>query len=133
MYLFELSESARLAGVALTATSVAGFVFFTFSRNARLKRRVWPFFNLLDGALLLAIAEGMAMPKSWFYGFIPIVTLIVFLTMRSRRFCDACGRTLRHQGILRPAAVCLRCGAPMAHTLEPGTDPLRIRVPSRGP
>ena len=113
MNVFDSVEAARPVTLLLAVTSVGGFAFFTFSRNTRLKRRIWPVFNIVVGMLAFAIGLSMGFPNPWMVALVPILVVIVAITVRSTRFCDACGATLQRQPVFRRADVCSKCGRPI--------------------
>ena len=93
-------------GVALAA-------FFHFSRNARLKRRVWPIAVIGTGTLFVAFVfalEKLNVEAMFFV--VAVVALISFLNIRSAKFCESCGRTVVSSNPFSPARFCSKCGGP---------------------
>jgi hypothetical protein len=87
-----------------------GSFFFILSRNAPLKRRLWPAWMVLVALGFLAFAWGIAGPAMPLILLVPIA-LITFLNLRNMRFCDACGRTVFNAGPFSRAKFCPACGA----------------------
>ena len=86
---------------------------FWISRNAHLKRRLWPVWLVVSSALLTLFG--------WLLGGFPaalfmLVASILFgrINLRRIRFCDRCGRTVRSVPLFEPPAqYCPACGAPL--------------------
>lgn len=85
-------------------------VFFV-GKNAALKRKYWPPFVIVTGALFIAFAYSMGFGGSSLYVMVPAVALISFLNIRNTRFCDACGQTVVSQNFLVKQEFCSKCGA----------------------
>lgn len=96
---------------AFAMLSMAGAGFFFVSRNATLKRQLWPPFVIGIGVVLLALGGYAGFPATMFLVAIPVVALATFLNVRAMRFCDACGRTAQSPNPLSPARFCAHCGA----------------------
>lgn len=98
---------------AVAAIAVPAFLFFHLSRNAALKRQLWPPFMIAFGLLFMAFGwfgagEGdRAFALLW----VAMVVLIVVLNIRSMKFCDDCGATQMNQNFLSPPKFCSKCGS----------------------
>jgi len=90
---------------------IAGGIFFFFSRNADLKRRLWPPY-IIGGAILFLFLVWWFLPIEALYAAVPLVALITFINLRTMKFCDACGATTQNLPF-RPARFCAKCGAPL--------------------
>ena len=93
------------------ALGIGSACFFLGSRNARLKREVFPWFVIFVGVLFasfVVIAVGDLTVLA-FVG--PAVALISFLNIRGTRFCDACGATLFNHAWFNRMNFCSKCGA----------------------
>ncbi len=93
------------------ALAVGSFVFFRFNRDGKLKRRLWPLFNLGIAALAIITAIIMRFPTVWIYVLIPIVGVITVLDIRSASFCPACGRLVKRRRSSPGEPTCPACGA----------------------
>ncbi|MFS2134503.1 hypothetical protein [Duganella sp. Dugasp56] len=85
--------------------------FFSFSKNAKLKRKVWPPFTIGTAILFVGFVWAMDSPSQTFLFMIPVVALIVFLNLRSAKFCDACGKTNMSRNPFFRSRFCSKCGA----------------------
>ena len=95
--------------VVLGVTSGA---FFYFSKNAPLKRKIWPPFVIGSATLFTAFAWYMSGESTGFaYIGIPMIVLITALNIRNVRFCDSCGKTIHNTNPFSPAKFCPKCGA----------------------
>lgn len=92
------------------ATAGAGGLFFLLSRNAPLKRRLWPAWIVLVVLTFLAFAWGLVGPAAPLLLLVP-VAVIIFLNLRNVRFCDACGLTVFNAGPFSRAKFCPGCGS----------------------
>ena len=94
------------------ALGLGSFLFFHFNRNAALKRRIWPAFIILVGAIFggFMYYSGFRQPQA-FYIFGPALIIISFLNIRTTRFCGSCGKTLYRQPIFSRIQFCPYCGA----------------------
>ena len=100
--------------VVYVGFGLTGMLFFWRSRNAPLKRRLWPLFSVAASALFLGVAwVQMEGNLPWFL--VPILVLITVINARSAQFCDRCGRTIHHgQNPFARAKHCPACGHPLA-------------------
>ena len=92
---------------------VISFLFFQFNRSAALKRKIWPVFIVAIGVIFFGFAYYFILrqqPRVLFVA-IPAIIFISFLNIRTVRFCDSCGRTLRRQPIFSRTQFCPYCGA----------------------
>lgn len=85
--------------------------FFFLNRNASLKRKVWPPFNIFTGLLFIGFIWAMGFPAHVLYIAVPAVALITLLNLRAMQFCGSCGATLMNQNPLSRPAFCSKCGA----------------------
>ena len=88
-------------------------LFFRFSRNAPLKRRIWPVLTVASGIIFGAFGfylQGRQQPQILFV-MVPAIILITALNIRTPRWCDACGKTLTRQPISSQTQFCPHCGA----------------------
>ena len=92
---------------------LASFVFFTFHRNAVLKRRVWRVGVPVLGVAFLGLVAWFTRSAVMLLFALPAVALITFLNLRSVRFCDACGQTVYTHGWIQAMRFCPGCGAPL--------------------
>ena len=88
-------------------------IFFHFSKNAQLKRRLWPPYIIGIGLLFLGVVSLMSRRAAGDFSLvaIPMVVVITLLNLRAVRFCDACGKTIYNAGIFSRAEFCPNCGA----------------------
>jgi hypothetical protein len=97
------------AALATVAVVTASLLFL--SRNASMKRRLAPLlmgaFAIAILALVLVLAPVADTIMSVVLGTLGAV--LVFATLRTARFCDACGHTILPRGLVRPKD-CPRCG-----------------------
>ena len=100
------------------ALAIGGAVFFRGSRNAKLKRRVFPWFVATGYVLVLLYVGYYARTWQMLLLVLLIVSVIAVLNIRQTGFCDACGATSIHWARLSRAGVCSSCGGPLEAALE---------------
>jgi hypothetical protein len=83
-------------------------LFFSFSKNARLKRRAWPWYLVCCDAALI-VAACYTDPGALVL-VIPGLITITILNLKLTKFCDSCGKTIAGRLMKEPVA-CSRCGA----------------------
>lgn len=97
--------------VSWIALGICSFLFFQVSRNAKLKRSLWPVLVISTSIVFGCFVIYMTSPnRGILFIFIPAIVLIAILNLRGTRFCDACGKTLHSQLISR-RKFCPFCGA----------------------
>ena len=95
MNLSQQPNSLKLVSILWALLAVACFLYFTRSRNAPLKRQLWPYYNVVLGGFVVAVAILMRFPLSWIVALVPLAVLIAFMNFRSTRFCMSRNATLR--------------------------------------
>ena len=90
---------------------VLSFAFFTFNRNAALKRKVWTPFVVATALIFVGFIWLVGAPSQVLYVAGPAVALITMLNIRTTRFCDSCGRTIFAQNPFSRPEFCHKCGA----------------------
>jgi hypothetical protein len=88
---------------------IGGAIFFYGSRDAALKRRLFPFFIVFTSALFIGFLF-------YIQGRIPVVLAIAvlaigFFNLKATRFCDACGQMVISRMPFASPKYCQRCGA----------------------
>jgi uncharacterized membrane protein YcfT len=101
-----------LAAVAWSLLVFASLAFFVASRDALLKRRLWPWLNLSAAAAFVALALWAAGPSIELAPLllIGIVGLAAF-AYRSAQFCSRCGSTVLNANPFMRARFCPKCAA----------------------
>ncbi len=91
----------------------ASALFFHWSRNAALKRTLFPIFWVVLALGWTAVVYRMAYRQDpeIFFVFVTLLILSSFFNIRMMRFCDACGRTLRPKSIFQRDSFCRHCGS----------------------
>lgn len=104
-------ENAGDVAFAVTwiTLGVISFLFFNFSRNARLKRKLWPAFNAVTGTLFVAYV-GVKGGRSALSVMGPFMLLITIGNIKLTKFCDSCGAISIRRSLLSPNRYCSKCG-----------------------
>ena len=92
---------------------LSGLAFFTFNRDAALKRRVFLPMLLFSDVVFLGFLLLVGTPREFLLVAVPMLALITVLNLRAVRFCDGCGRTLHSQNPFSVPRFCSKCGAPI--------------------
>jgi hypothetical protein len=96
------------------ALGVGTGCFLWLSRNAALKRAVFPWV-VIGAGVLFAFFAVLVSGEMWMLAAaIPAVTLISFVNIRMTKFCDACGATLYNHAWFTRLRFCFKCGASLA-------------------
>jgi hypothetical protein len=101
-----------LAAIVWLLAVVGGFAFFTAHRDAALKRRLWPWGNVLAAGsfgALAAWASGAALEIAPLL-LVGVVGLGVF-AYRTAQFCGRCGATVFNANPFARERFCTRCAA----------------------
>jgi hypothetical protein len=91
----------------LVGVSAVGFLVFS-SADGPTKRRVFRWYTVVGG-ILIAGWFTMLLGMLGFVVAIALLAVTIPLSLRTTRFCDACGATMFNQ--FMPAKFCRRCGA----------------------
>ena len=101
------------AFIAWAILSVMGTLYFSWDRDARRKRRLWPVFIIASAAAFLVLCVRSGAGTAAILLLVPSLALIAAGNIYKVRFCGNCGATagLATRGFRRPTE-CPRCGAP---------------------
>jgi len=91
---------------------LSSFLFFHFSRNTALKRKLFPVFTILMGVIFgvfIYCTTARVEPRILYF-MVPAIVLLSVVNIRKTRFCDSCGKTLYQQPIFGPTQLCRHCG-----------------------
>lgn len=88
--------------------AIAGFYIFHTRRDARSKRKWWPWWIALVSVLFIGFVAATGAPPVALAFVIPAAVLIGLLNVRNTRFCGTCGRTIT-EPFTRPK-YCSKCG-----------------------
>ena len=95
------------------ALAVANLYVLFGTKDAKLKRTIFPIFVILAGALVLLFIVLMGFPRHVLYIAFPNVILITILNLKLIKFCDSCGRVVRGEFFIVPKH-CHKCGAKLS-------------------
>ena len=87
-----------------------GLMPFYFWRNARFKRRYFPWYLASGGVLLLAVWRSWGMPLPMLALAAPLVGVTLYLNLRTTQFCDGCSRTVLPTFLFSRPSFCPSCG-----------------------
>ena len=91
---------------------ISAFLFFHLNRDARLKKKIYPWFVVGIGIIFASFSAWMSDWQPFvFLVMLPMVALITFLNIRMTKFCESCGRTVYRQPLLGPSKFCPHCGS----------------------
>jgi hypothetical protein len=90
---------------------IISFIVFFIGKNAQLKRKLWPPFVIGSGILFISFTYAMGFRGEGIYFVVPVVMLVSFINIRSIKFCDECGKTIKSQNLLSKIEFCPKCGA----------------------
>ncbi|HEY5800983.1 MAG TPA: hypothetical protein VIT92_12230 [Burkholderiaceae bacterium] len=101
--------------VLIICFAVPAALFFWLSRNAPLKRKLFPFV-LLPPFLAFMLIPLRPGPLAFRLLFGAALIYIYWSHLRCTQFCDACGRTVYSRNPFTPARYCQYCGAELHKT-----------------
>ncbi|GIL06374.1 hypothetical protein FBR04_02145 [Betaproteobacteria bacterium PRO7] len=109
----ELHELALLLAAVAWALAVGGgFAFFASSRDAALKRRLWPWANLLAAASFAALALWASGPSIELAPLLLVgVAGLTAFGYRTAQFCGRCGATVLSANPFVRERFCRKCAA----------------------
>jgi hypothetical protein len=76
---------------------IVTLLFFWLNKNAKQKRKYFPWWIGFIGVLFGTFVYLMGAPAKIFIIFIPAICLISFMNIKMTKFCDKCGRTIINQ------------------------------------
>ena len=97
--------------VVWVVMGIGSFAFFQISKNASLKRRLWPCVAIGAGVLFIAFVWVMGFKGQAVFFVVPFVALITVLNLRAMKFCDSCGKTIHVQPPFSAVNFCPKCGS----------------------
>ncbi|HEY7060299.1 MAG TPA: hypothetical protein VII06_02385 [Chloroflexota bacterium] len=101
--------------VLVMCLNVGAWLLFKRSHDAPLKRKVYRIAVPTGAALVLLFILATAWPNFVVMLIaVAFMASIVWLNIRSVRFCDACGAMARNQSPFGRPGHCPDCGAPLA-------------------
>jgi hypothetical protein len=101
---------------------IIGFLFLEFSRNAKLKKKwlIWGgvifalFFLTWSATRIWHSLHSFTLLLVFMCPQILIVPLIMLMSFKKIKICDACGRTIYTGGQLLKNGCCPKCGSPIS-------------------
>jgi hypothetical protein len=101
-----------LSAIAWTLAVGGGFAFFATHRDAALKRRLWPWANLLAAASFVALALWASGPSVELAPLLLIgVGGLAAFGYRTAQFCGRCGATVLNANPFVRERFCPKCAA----------------------
>ena len=88
-------------------------LFFFLSKNAPLKRKLWPPFSIFTALLFGAFAWAMGIPTQHLLLMLPFLVVVVVMNLRAIQFCNSCGATITSQSLAK-AKFCSKCGSSLS-------------------
>ncbi len=92
------------------ALAIADLYLLFGTKNAKLKRILFPLLVIFAGVWVLLFIVFLGFPRHVLYIAIPSVILITILNLKLTKFCDACGSVVRGEFFSVPKQ-CNNCGA----------------------
>ena len=109
---------------------LGGMVAVSLSKDATFKRWWFPRLMIFGGFFMVSLPTTIMVLQSDFKAlaalvvFIPLISLVIYLNIKSTKFCDRCGATCRELRQFSKARFCSRCGAELDAKPKPDIDPL---------
>ncbi|MET7141292.1 hypothetical protein M3S04_07290 [Xanthomonas sp. PPL139] len=96
------------------AIGLLALAFFTFNKNAPLKRRVFIVGSIATDVMLLVFFWATDAPPLFLAAAVGFMAYGLWQTIRLIRFCDACAALNAPQGHRQARTECRKCGAALA-------------------
>lgn len=109
---------------------LGGMVAVSLSKDAAFKRWWFPRLMIFGGIFMVSLPTTIMVLQSDFEAlaalvvFVPLICLIIYLNIKSTKFCDRCGAACREFSWLSRMKFCSRCGAELEAKPKPNIDPL---------
>jgi hypothetical protein len=88
-----------------------GAYLFYFRKDAGFKRKYFRKYAIFTGVVFVTVPVFTGFPWQMLAISVPFVALIIYLNVRTTRFCDQCGRTNFSQFPFAMPKFCSKCGA----------------------
>jgi len=123
-----LTDAIMLSSIGIwIILGIGGFFLFHLWNNVASKKKWFPRYLILEGALATFICTATAVlhfRSLWslcvLVFLVPGVALIVYLGMKFTKFCDQCGAVIYDGNWFSPAKFCSACGADLR--AKPNSD-----------
>lgn len=93
--------------------SVGSMLLFQRGKDAERKRKLWPKYTIFSNAVLASFIVYMQPPLTMMIGLLIFMVPLTLLTIRSTKFCDACGNASRSPFFMKPPTACSHCKKPL--------------------
>ena len=90
-----------------------GYILFHRNRDAKFKRRWWPWYIVGSDLLYVLVLWRLGF-KPMFGAILPGMFLVMLTNLAGVKFCDACGRTIMLRNWTGKLAYCPYCGTRVA-------------------
>ncbi len=94
------------------ALGIGGALFFYTSKNAGLKRTVFPIYSIFGSIVFISFGWFIGGSNDSLFFIVPFVSLITFLNIRNTKFCDNCGKTIYNRAWFQSLKECPKCNYP---------------------
>ena len=98
--------------IAIFAAFVISNIYiFQMNRKADVKRRAFRWFMIIFGIFLIVFTAVTIKDLVLMVFVVPVVSWVVFMSLRFTKFCDWCGRMVRTNLPFTDKHQCPRCGS----------------------
>ncbi|PSW21911.1 hypothetical protein C9I98_01195 [Photobacterium sanctipauli] len=93
--------------------SVGSFMLFQRGSDVERKRKLWPIYTICSNVVIGAVIVYMQPPLMMMLGLLAFMVPLTWLTIRSTKFCSACGNPSRSPFFMKPPTKCSHCQKPL--------------------
>lgn len=90
--------------------SVGSALLFQRKGDVTRKKKLWPIYNIFGNVVLGIFLIIMQPPLPMLISLLVLMVPLTYMTIRSTRFCDACGSPTRKPFFMKPPTECGHCG-----------------------
>lgn len=89
--------------------AAGSFMLFQRGSDVARKRKLWPVYSIASNVIIAVVIVYMQPPILMMIGLLVFMIPLTWLTIRSTKFCDACGNATRTPFFMKPPTTCSHC------------------------
>ncbi|GAL02588.1 hypothetical protein JCM19237_5481 [Photobacterium aphoticum] len=93
--------------------AIGSYMLFQRGKDVERKRKLWPMYTIGSNVVVGAVIVYMQPPLYLMLALLALMVPVTVLTIRSTKFCDACGSPSRSPFFMKPPANCSHCQKPL--------------------
>ncbi|WP_245905468.1 hypothetical protein [Photobacterium lipolyticum] len=89
--------------------SAGSVMLFQRGSDVQRKRKLWPGYTIFSNTVIAGFIIYMQPPLLMMIGLVTLLLPLTWLTIRSTKFCDSCGKASRSPFFMKPPTECSHC------------------------